>query len=176
MDAARLLVGADNTTAEMTLGSNLCTGPQNCVFQDRLPSHAAISPHDCAATYLRSSIDNRTGGYSLGPTGHFQVTGLPMFFRDHPMHFEILGARTNVEPLPVIENNSANLAAGTDPISDDRNKRDFSIRWDPLENPRIPNRNVGEVVIAGHAISVRDIDHLAIAKGDRGGKTGITQR
>jgi hypothetical protein len=35
MDASGLFLGADNTTLKLTLGSNLCAGPQNCVFQDR---------------------------------------------------------------------------------------------------------------------------------------------
>ncbi|PYL70198.1 MAG: hypothetical protein DMF22_10035, partial [Verrucomicrobia bacterium] len=71
------------------------------------------------------------------------------------MDFQVLGTRANVEPFPVIENNPANLAAGTDPIGDDRNERNSSIRWDPLENLRVPNRDVGEVIISGDAISVR---------------------
>ena len=34
MDAADLFLGADNTTMKLTFGSNLCVGPQNCVFED----------------------------------------------------------------------------------------------------------------------------------------------
>src|SRR5207253_10801119 len=93
----------------------------------------------------------------------------PPTVRTQTMNSRVLGTRANVEPFPVIETNPANLAAGTDPIGDDRNERNSSIRWDPLENLRVPNRDVGEVIISGHAISVRDIDHPAIAKGDRRG-------
>ena len=54
-----------------------------------------------------------------------------MFFRDHLMHFEILNPRTNVEPLRLIEYYAADLATGADPISDNRNERNFSIWWKP---------------------------------------------
>jgi hypothetical protein len=58
MDAAGFFFGADNTTLEVTFGSNFCSGPQNCVFQDRFRSNATISPDDCAATQLGAWVDN----------------------------------------------------------------------------------------------------------------------
>ena len=42
MDAAGLFLGADNTTLKLTLGSNLCARPQNCVFKDRFRSDSAM--------------------------------------------------------------------------------------------------------------------------------------
>src|SRR5438876_9061928 len=99
-----------------------------------------------------------------------------MFSRDHLMHFEILNPRTNVEPLRFIEDYAADLAAGADPIGDNRNERHFSIWWNPPENLGIPNRDVGEVVVAGDAVAVRDIDHATVAKSNRGRQTGIAQR
>src|ERR1700722_16759454 len=92
------------------------------------------------------------------------------------MHFEILNPRTNVEPLPLIEDNAADLAAGADPIGDNRNERNFSIWWNPPENFGVPNRDVGEVMIAGNAVAVRDIDHATIAKSNSGCQTSIAQR
>jgi hypothetical protein len=58
MDAAGFFFGADNTTCEVTFGSNFCTPPQNRVFQNRFRSNSTISPDDCAATQLRAWIDN----------------------------------------------------------------------------------------------------------------------
>src|SRR5438552_18380275 len=42
MDAADLFLGADNTTMKLTLGSNLCTRPQNSVFEDRFRADPAM--------------------------------------------------------------------------------------------------------------------------------------
>src|SRR4029077_464603 len=99
-----------------------------------------------------------------------------MFSRAHLMHFEILNPRTNVEPLPLIENNAADLAARADPIGDNRNERNFSIWWNPPENLGIPNRNVGKVIVASDAVAVRDIEHATVAKSNRSRQTGIAQR
>src|SRR5213082_344264 len=175
MDAAGLLVGADNTTMKMTSGSNFCPRPQNCVFNDGVVAHTAIVADGKKPGKPRTRSHNCTFCHTNRPLPLLDVTGSPIV-RDYTMDFQILCTRTNIEPFPVIENNTANLAAGPDPIGDDRNERNFSIRWDPLENLWVPNRDVGEVIIAGHAVSVRDIDQPATAKGDRRGSTGITQR
>jgi hypothetical protein len=42
MDTAGFFLGADNTTLKVTLGSNLCARPQNCVFEDGFCADAAI--------------------------------------------------------------------------------------------------------------------------------------
>src|ERR1700686_379236 len=42
MNALGFSAGADNTTEQLTSGSNLCTRPQNCVLQNRVLSDAAI--------------------------------------------------------------------------------------------------------------------------------------
>ncbi len=42
MDSAGFFLGADNTTLKLTLGSNLCAWPQNCVFEDGFRADAAI--------------------------------------------------------------------------------------------------------------------------------------
>src|SRR6266581_3119143 len=168
MDAAGLLLGADNTTLKVTFGSNFCARPQDCVLDDGVVAHAAIGTDGKKSGKLRSRSYSGTLCDTNRPLRLLDITGSPTV-RDHTMDFQVLCARTNVEPFPVIKNNPANLAAGTDPIGDDRNERNSSIRWDPLENLRVPNRDVGEVIISGDAISVRDIDHPTIAKGDRRG-------
>ena len=153
---------------QATFGSNFCVWPQNCVLDDGVVAHGAIRADGKKSGKLRARGHFGTLCHTNRPLQILDITGSPTV-RDRTMDFHVLGARTNVEPFPVIENNTANLAAGPDPIGDDRNERNSSIRWDPLENLRVPNRDVGEVMIAGHAISVRDIDHPPVAKGDRRG-------
>ena len=48
-----------------------------------------------------------------------------MFIRNNPMHLEIIGARTDVEPLSVVENSAADLSAFRYPVSDNRDKGNF---------------------------------------------------
>src|SRR5260370_38880264 len=168
MDAAHLLLGADNTTLKATFGSNLCTGPQNCVLDDGVVAHAAIGADRKKSGKLRARGRCGTRCHTNRPLQLLDITGSPTV-RDHTMDFQVLCARTDVKPMVLIKNNTANLAASPDPIGDDWNERNSSIRWDPLENFRVPNRDVGEVIIAGQAIPVREIDHPAIAKGDRRG-------
>ena len=78
---------------------------------------------------------------------------LPLVAEKRAVHLEIVSARTDVEPLSVIHHQAADLAALADPISDNRNERDFSMRREPTENFAIPNRDIGKIVIPGHAVS-----------------------
>src|SRR6266568_764424 len=128
MDAADLLVGADNTTLKVTFGSNFCARPQNCVLDDGVVAHAAIGADGKKSGELRARGHCGILCDTNRPLRLLDITGSPTV-RDHTMNFQVLGARTNVEPFPVIQNNTANLPADTDPIGDDRNERNSSIRW-----------------------------------------------
>ena len=91
------------------------------------------------------------------------------------MDFEIFRARTDVEPSSLIENDAADLAAFADPIGDNRNERNFFLRRNSLEDGRIPNRDIGKIVIAGDAVAVRDVHDAAVAEGNRFSQAGFTQ-
>jgi hypothetical protein len=58
MDAASLFFGADNTTLKLTLGSNLCARPQNCVFEDDFRADSALLCDNRTAAQLRAGIDS----------------------------------------------------------------------------------------------------------------------
>src|SRR6266566_6518305 len=153
MDAAGLFLGTDNTTLQVTFGSNLCTGPQNRVFQNCFRPDATILSDDCAAAQSRAWIDNRGLVDRQSPIRRFYVVWLPLIAEKRAVHLEIVSARTDVEPLSVIHHQATDLAALADPISDNRNERDFSMRREPPENFAIPNRDIGKIVIPGHAVS-----------------------
>ena len=53
MSSGGVLMGADNTTNQFTSGSNLCTGPQNCVRENCLRADTAIRPDDRTSAQLR---------------------------------------------------------------------------------------------------------------------------
>src|ERR1700756_5657352 len=109
MGTAYFRLGADNTTSQRAFESNLCTGPQDCIFEDRLRSHPAILANCRAAKQLGARINLRAPGDALRPARHFHVTGPPALIRNLSVDLEILSSRTNVEPLPVIKNHAANL-------------------------------------------------------------------
>src|SRR5438105_5394188 len=111
MDAADLLVGADNTTLKVTFGSNFCARPQNCVLDDGVAAHAAIGADGKKSGKLRGRGHCGALCHTNRPFRLLDITGSPTV-RDHTMDFQVLCARTNVEPLAVIENNADNLAAG----------------------------------------------------------------
>src|SRR5213593_3331899 len=48
MRAAHFSMSADNTTNQIGSGSNLCTGPQNCVLKHGPGANATIVSHDRA--------------------------------------------------------------------------------------------------------------------------------
>src|SRR2546423_2110206 len=77
------------------------------------------------------------------------------------MDTEILATRTDVEPLAVIENHAANLAAPTNPFCEDGNVGNVFARLDPLENGARPDANPGEIVPTFVTVSVGDV-HNAI--------------
>ena len=82
------------------------------------------------------------------------------------MHFEIFGPRAEVEPFTLFENAAANLPAFGDPISENWNERYLLLRWNARENRRTPDCDVGKIVFARNAVTIRNIDHPIFAKGD----------
>src|SRR6266545_7898212 len=126
MAAAGFFFGADNTTLKVTFGSNFCTRPQNCVFEHRFRSNAAIAPDDGAATQLRAWINNRCLVDRHSPVRIVHIVWLPPLAGNRAVHFEISSARSDVEPRPIIHHNATNFATLADPITDNRNERNFS--------------------------------------------------
>ena len=164
MDASDLFSGADNTGLQPALGSNFCIRPQNCVFQDCIRADAAVSSHDCAAAQLRARIDDRAARFAFRPFARFDEIRFPIFSQDRAVHFEIFFARPDVEPFPVIHRNAADPSALIDPIPNDRNKRDLFVRRNPLENRRVPNRDIGKIEISLDPGSVADVYDSVIAQ------------
>jgi hypothetical protein len=46
MDAARFFFRADNTSQKLTLGSNFCVWPQNCIFEDCFSADSTMLSHN----------------------------------------------------------------------------------------------------------------------------------
>ena len=89
---------------------------------------------------------------------------------------EVFGAGADVEPLAVIKNHAADLAALPNPIRQDWNKRNALARRDPLKNLPVPDRNVREVVLSGMAVFAFNVHDASIPKRDAGGEPGFPQR
>src|SRR5262245_12646225 len=175
MDASDLFSGADNTGLQAALGSNFCARPQNCVVKNRLSVNAAVSSDDCAAAQLCARIDNRAVSDALGPLVSFDEVRFPILPQYCAVHFEIFSARRHVEPFSVVHYHTANSSALANPICDDRNKRDFLIRRNPLKNRGVPNCDVGKIKISGDAVAVADVYDTLVAQSHRGSQTRITQ-
>src|SRR6476660_8932524 len=174
MDASDLLSVADNTSLQPALGSNFCIRPQNCVFQNCSRADAAVSSHDRAATQLRARVDDRGARFALRPFARFDEIRLPILSQDRAVHFEILSARPDVEPFSVVHCNAAYFCALAYPIPNDRNKRDLFVRWNPLENSPIPNRDIGKIKISRDAVAITDVHDTLIAQSHGRSQTGVT--
>src|SRR5437870_8929841 len=91
------------------------------------------------------------------------------------MKVQILADRSNVKPLPVVQNDSANSAVFLDPFGHDRDERDFLCRRDSSKNRGTPHGDVSEIVAARDAESVGNIYDFAIGKSNVGAETGSSQ-
>src|SRR5205814_393055 len=100
-------------------------------------AHTAIGADGKKSGKPRTRSHNCTFCHTNRPLPLLDVTGSPIV-RDYTMDFQILCTRTNVEPFPVIENNAANLAAGPDPISDER--RGLQMRLDVFDSASSPEQ------------------------------------
>src|SRR5437762_13566426 len=80
------------------------------------------------------------------------------------MKVQVLADRSNVKPLPVVQNDSANPAVFLDPFGHDGDERDFLGRLDSSKNRGTPHGDVSEIIAAGDAESVSDIYHFPISK------------
>src|SRR5947209_10779743 len=93
MDAAGRFSGADNTTVKLTFGSNFCTRPQNCVFEDAFCTNPAVRPNHRTSANLCGRIDMRALRDRFGPVPRFHVSRSPMFARDRKKHTSELQSR-----------------------------------------------------------------------------------
>src|SRR2546423_13760163 len=100
------------------------------------------------------------------PVGILHVRAWTTLICNRAMNFEIFSPRAEVKPLPILQNDAADSSALPDPISKNRNERDFLVRRNFLENRRIPNRDVGEVEFARDAVAVGNIDDAMFAESD----------
>ena len=87
-----------------------------------------------------------------------------MFVRNHAVDIEIFFARPDVEPIPVIQRNAADPSALVNPIRNDWNKRNLFVRRNPLENRRVPNRDICKIKISLDAVAVADVYDTVIAQ------------
>src|ERR1700674_379322 len=110
------------------------------------------------------------------PVRRFHLRRPPAFFRNHAVHFEVFGPRTEIEPFTSFENDAANLSALGDPISENWNERYLLLCRNTGEYRWAPHRDVGKVVFARNAVSIRNIDHLIFAKGDCRTQAGLAER
>ncbi len=161
---------------KLTFGSNLCVRPQNCVFKDGSRADPAIFSNDRAAAQLCARIN--CGGFcdTLRPPRCWDIMRPPMLSQNHTMHVEIRTTRANIEPFSVVHYQAADLAALADPITDNREERNFTAWRNSLENLSIPNSDGGKVVITGNAVPGRYIDDAVIAKSHISGQTGFASR
>src|SRR5215472_17094739 len=166
MDAGDLFSGADNTSLQPGLGSNFCIWPQNCVFENRFRADAAVLSHDRAAAQLRARIDDRAARFAFRPRTRFDEIRFPIFPQYRAVHFEIFSPRRDVEPFSVVHDDATDFGALADPISNDRNKRYLFVRWNPLENRRVPNGDIGKIKISREAVAVANVHDTLIAQSD----------
>jgi membrane protein YdbS with pleckstrin-like domain len=74
------------------------------------------------------------------------------------MRGEVFLARADVEPLSLIDDNTADLAALPDPIRQDRNIRERASARNPLENRSRPDADAGEIISARVTVLICDVD------------------
>src|SRR6516165_11898940 len=101
--AGMCLMGADNTTRNMAAGSNLCTGPQDCVLKDRLRSDPAVSPDYNTALQFRVWRNFCRRMNRLWPLRFVHERRPPFVFQNRPVNLQVIGSRSDVEPLTLIE-------------------------------------------------------------------------
>src|SRR5436190_6656906 len=169
-------IGADNTIAEMTSRSDLCARPKNCVFQDRRCANAATSAHRIRTGKASARINHGVRRDLDRPLSHADITWLPTLLLDDAMDFEVFGAGADIEPLSIIKNHAADFAAFSNPIGQDRNKRNALSWWDPLKNLRVPDRYVSEVVLSRMAVFVFNVHDASVLEGHIRPEPGFSQR
>ncbi len=75
---------------------------------------------------------------------------------------EIFFARTDVEPLPFVQDHAADLAALPDPFRENRNVGKNAPARNPFENRPRPDADAGEIIPARVTVSICDV-HNAVA-------------
>src|SRR5206468_9411310 len=99
-----------------------CTGPQNCVVQNRASADPAILPNNGTATNPRARVDHCARMHRRPPSRRFDMRRPPTFVQNDAMNLEIFRARTEVEPLSFLKHHAADLSALRDPISENRDE------------------------------------------------------
>src|SRR2546430_9307773 len=80
------------------------------------------------------------------------------------MKVQILADRSNVKPLPVVQNDSTNPSVFLDPFGHYGDERDFLCRRNSSKNRGAPHGDVSEIVAASDAESFCNIYDFAIGK------------
>ena len=132
-------------------------------------------PIVCADKQLRARIHARAARNALGPFASFDEIRFPIFPQDYAVYFEIFSAGRDVEPFSVVHYQATESCALANPIRNDRNKGDLFVWRNPLENRRVPNRDIGEIQISHDAVAVADVHDTLVAQSHRGSQAGMTQ-
>jgi len=74
---------------------------------------------------------------------------------------EVLFSRADVEPLSLIDDNAADLAALSDPFRQHRNVGKNAAARNPLENRSRPDADAGEIILARVTVSICDVNDAA---------------
>jgi hypothetical protein len=141
--AFRFAAAADNTITQFASGSNLCARPHDCVFQNCTCFDTALPSDDRTTPHLRGWIDNRSWVDRQSPIfladGIFRKGG-----RQLAVHLEISLAIADVPPLPVIDDNAADLFPAPDEIDKVRNNGALHAAFEKIDKFSIDNVNAGE--------------------------------
>src|SRR3954466_4563521 len=99
MDALNCFSAADNTTLQLGSGSNICTGPNDCVADDRARADTAFRAENREPFDARGGIDQSAFCDRVRPIRLRQVSRFPAALVNGPMHPQIFTAGPDVEPL-----------------------------------------------------------------------------
>src|SRR6266850_7484432 len=175
MEAFHSFPGADNTSEQIASGSNLCSGPHNCVLHQRARPNLTFVAQDRVAANLGGRIDLRCSGNGEGPIRIRHVCGPPAALGDGFMDLQIFRAGADVEPLAIFHNNSADFAAVADPVNQDGNERDLLRHANPVENFRIPYGNIRIVVKPRLTRCLNDINDAPVLQDHARGQARFSQ-
>ena len=89
---------------------------------------------------------------------------------------QILLARANVEPGPLVQDHTADLSALTNPFRQNRDVGNGFPGRDPFENRSRPDRDAREIVTARKTVSIRNIYNPLALERHVGAVLGLAQR
>src|SRR3954454_1519625 len=123
--AVNYFSAADNTTLELRSGSNFCTGPNDCVLHDGVCLDGAVGADNRKSFDPRFRVQQRVFRDQLRPTRLCYVGRFPSVIQDRSMDLEVFATRSDVEPLALIQNDSADLRALLDPVHQNWDERNL---------------------------------------------------